>query len=203
MIRRLLDIDGPFLGVMDKVGQLIVLSALWLVGCIPIVTICASNAALYSAVFRCVRQGEGSAVKQFWKIYRFNLLRGSAVTGLLALASFSVMLVSSFLQGSAYPMGAFGLGQLFLAFVLLYVGPVLSRFDFSFWKAIKLSFLLSMQYAHYTLVFLFGLLLLAFLQFYVLPIALILVVPGVWTLATTFLMEKALQHYMPNDTEVM
>lgn len=199
MSRKLLDIDGPFLGTMDKIGQLIVLSGLWLIGCIPIVTICTSNSALYFAVYRCVRKGEGSAVKQFWKIYKFNLLRGSAITGLLGAAAVCIQFGFSFLQNSGYPIGALGLGMLFLLFILLYAGPVLSRFDFGIMKTIKLCFLLAMQFAHYTIVFLFGFLFISFLQFYVLPPALIFVLPGVWTFVTTFLMEKALQRYMPAD----
>lgn len=199
MIRRLLDIDGPFLGTMDKIGQLIVLSGLWLIGCIPLVTICTSNSALYSAVYRCVRKGEGSAVKQFWKIYKFNLLRGSAITVLLGAAAAVVQMGYYFLQGSGYPIGALGLGMLFLIFIFLYAGPVLSRFDFGIVKSFKLCFLLSMQFAHYTLVFFLGFLLIAFLQFFVLPVGLIFVLPGVWTLVTTFLMEKALERYMPAD----
>lgn len=201
MIRRLLDIDGPFIGFMDKLGHLIILSTLWLVGCIPVVTICTSNSALYSAVYRSVRKGEGDAVKQFWKIYKYNLLRGSVVTLFLILVGGCIFLVSSFLEGSFYPMGAFQLGLLFVIFILLYAGPVLSRFDYSISKTIKLSFVLSMQFAHYTIVFLFGFVLIAFLQIFVLSPALILVLPGVWCLITTFLMEKALRRYMPGDMD--
>jgi len=43
MIRRLLDVEGPVIGFLDKLGQLILVSVLWLLGCVPLVTIAAAN----------------------------------------------------------------------------------------------------------------------------------------------------------------
>lgn len=47
-MRKLLDIEGPVIGFLEKGGQLIVLSVLWLVCCLPVVTIGAVHHFLYS-----------------------------------------------------------------------------------------------------------------------------------------------------------
>ena len=72
MIRKLLDVEGPVVDFLEKCGQLIVLSALWLLCCIPVVTLCASSAALYDGVFQTVRKQEGNAIKTFFSSIKRN-----------------------------------------------------------------------------------------------------------------------------------
>ena len=86
MIRKLLDVEGPVVDFLEKCGQLIVLSALWLLCCIPVVTLCASSAALYDGVFQTVRKQEGNAIKTFFSSIKRNFLRGIALTVILLLA---------------------------------------------------------------------------------------------------------------------
>lgn len=201
MMKRLLDIDGPFLDFLEKVGQLIVVSGMWLLGCIPIVTICTSNAALYYAVYKSLRLGEGSAVKNFLKSYRENLLLGSAITLTLGAAGFVMLKLAAMLQNSGYPVGVLEIGCLFVVFLLIYIGPVLSRFRIGYVRTLKLTFVMSLQYAHYTLIFVLGLGIVAVLQFFVLPFPTVFIVPGLWCLATSFLMEKVLQSYTAKKSD--
>ena len=200
MIRKLLDVDGPVLGCLEKCGQLIVLSALWLLCSLPVVTACASWAALYHAVTQAVRAGQGSAVKEFRKCFLANLTKGLVLSVILVGALAALEAASVYIMNSLIPTGVICILMILDVFLLIYVGPVCSRFQMGITQTLKLSFVLSLQYAHYTFVFLIGTLVLTALQFFVFPMAAVLFVPGVWCLGISFLMEKVLNRYTPGSS---
>lgn len=178
MMEKIWNPEGPVMGFLEKCGQLIVLSVLWLLGCLPIVTVCTSNAALYYAVMKSVRRGQGSAVREFWRSYRMNLLGGSVLTILFAAAAAALMALSYRLSGGMYPVGVAGIGWILILFVFSYIGPVLSRFRIGIWKTVELAFVMSLQYAHYTLVFLLGASALVLGFLFLFPMAAVLILPG-------------------------
>ena len=57
-MNRLFGMDSPLMGALMKIGDLLCLSVLWLVFSLPIFTIGASSAALYAAVYHCLRRNE-------------------------------------------------------------------------------------------------------------------------------------------------
>ena len=59
-------LDGPLMQLLNKLADLLTLSILWLLGCLPIVTIGASTTALYYAVMKMIR-GEGRVSSNFFK----------------------------------------------------------------------------------------------------------------------------------------
>lgn len=197
MMEKIWNPEGPVMGFLDKCGQMIALSVLWLLGCLPVVTICTSNAALYYAVMKSVRRGQGSAVREFWRSYRMNLVSGAILTILFAAVAAALMALSYWISGSVYPFGVAGIGWILVLFVFCYIGPVLSRFQIGIGKTVELAFVMSLQYAHFTLVFLLGAAAAIVGVICLFPMATILILPGFWCWATTFLMEKALRRYMP------
>lgn len=197
MKEKLFDTEGPLFGFLDKTGQMIVLSFLWLIGCIPIVTISTSNAALYYAAVKSIRRGQGSAIKEFFKSFRENLLAGVCLTVLIGIALAMLEGLSYVLTGSLFPTGGSLAGMILICFAMCYTGPVMSRFRIGLIRIIKLSFLMSLQYAHYTLLFLVGTGVLIFLQMFFLPMGMIFILPGFWSWLSSFMMEKVLRRYMP------
>lgn len=202
MIRKLLDVDGPFLGFLEKFGQLIVLSVLWLLGCIPVLTLCTSCAALYHTVTQSVRGGQGSPVKEFWESFRANLISGVILSLILIGVLAGLEAVSVYLMHSLIPTGVICVLMILDIFLLFYVGPIVARFHLDVVETLKISFVLSLHYAHYTFLFFLGTLILVLLQVFILPMATALFLPGVWCLVISFLMEKALNHYTPVDDDL-
>ena len=198
-MKKLLDVEGPVFGFLEKTGQLIVLSVLWLLGCVPVVTLCASCGALYHTVTRSVRGGQGTAVKEFGRSFRENLIPGILLSLILVGALGVLEGISVHLLHSVIPTGVICVLMILDLFLLLYAGPVRARFHLGVLETLKLSFVMSLQYAHYTFVFLMGTLALVVLQAYVLPMAAVLFLPGAWCLVISFLMEKALNRYAPED----
>ncbi len=192
--------EGKLLSLVDTLGQLMILSLMWLLGCLPIVTVATSTTALYYAVAKSIRRGRGDAVKEFLASFRRNLLRGILTT--LAALALAVLLGFnawySLQMGNAVLLVGNAILLSVLAMLLLYVGPVLSRFQMKTVDAWKLSFVISIRFLPYTLALLLGLAALAALQLYVFPMAVVAVLPGAWCYVTTFPIEKALCKYIPD-----
>ena len=88
-MNRLFGMDSPLMVALMKIGDLLCLSVLWLVFSLPIFTIGASSAALYAAVFYCLRRNEAGVWKHFWKAFRENFKR-STLAWLIELAVLAV-----------------------------------------------------------------------------------------------------------------
>ena len=72
--------QNRFWQTLDHFADLLILSLLWLVCSLPLVTAGAACAALYDAVARCVRGAEPLPWKRFWQTIRRELPCAAAVT---------------------------------------------------------------------------------------------------------------------------
>lgn len=192
--------EGPVFSALDKVGQLVLLSVVWLVGCVPLVTVIPATAALYYAVIKSIRRGRGDPLKEFWSAFRRNWRRGIPMS-LAAVAAGLLLWINVRACAAQEARSPLLLGNLILlALVIMihvYVCPVLSRFDMKIGGVWKLSFVMALRFLPYTLVIAGGTAALIWLQLFVLPIPTVLILPSVWCLVTTFMMEKALRKFMP------
>lgn len=194
--------EGPVFSVLDKLGHMVLISILWFLGCLPIVTIATSTTALYYAVIKSIRRGRGDAVKEFWQSYRDNLKRGILITA-TALVLGVVLYLNTRLCAGAEG-GFWGIVQMVnyllmivLICIMVYVCPVMSRFDMKVRDVWKLSFVMAVRFLPYTVLIAVGTAVVIYLQFYVLPMPTLLILPSAWCFVTTFLVEKALRKFMP------
>ena len=72
MFRKILNPDNALMITMTQITDCIFLSLFWLIGCIPVVTMGASFAALYDATYRGFRQGDKHCWSRFWQVYKDN-----------------------------------------------------------------------------------------------------------------------------------
>ena len=192
--------DGQFWSLLDICGQLIILSFLWMVGSLPLITLGTSTTALYYAVTKSIRRGIGTPWKEFLRSYRANLLRGIGVTLtaglLLTLLIFNLEVLKQSADnvllwaGNAVTLGV-------VSFSCVYICPILSRFSLPLWESWKLAFVMAFRFLPYTLLLLAGFAAVCLLQFFVIPVPGILALPGLWCLITTFPCEKGLRRFMP------
>lgn len=201
----ILHTEGPIFSFLDKVGQMILLSLVWIIGCLPIVTIATSTTALYYAVIKNIRREYGTAMGAFWQSYRSNLKRGIPITvlGLLVagILTWNIRLMTQSGQGSNLLLWGSVILLGLLCAVAVYICPVLSRFRMKAVDACKLAFVMAIRFLPQTCLLAVGTVALVYLQIYVLPIPTVLLLPSVWCWATTFLMEKALRKFMPPKEE--
>ena len=62
--------DGKFVKVLNRIADLVGLNLLAILFCIPIVTIGASITAVYGCIFRIQEKKEGYLIKDFWKLFK-------------------------------------------------------------------------------------------------------------------------------------
>ena len=76
MLQKLFNPDNALMITMSQITDCIFLSLFWLLGCVPLVTVGASSAALYDAAFRAFRQGDKHSWRRFFETFRRNWKAG-------------------------------------------------------------------------------------------------------------------------------
>ena len=82
-MNQLFSTDGVIYRFLTVTGNIIIATVLWLIGCIPVVTIGTSTAALYYTIVKSVRKEVGYVHAEFWRGYKLNLKKGAAATAAL------------------------------------------------------------------------------------------------------------------------
>ena len=148
-MRRLLDINNPIIRFLTAVFDLMALSVLWVVFSLPVFTMGAASAALYSAVYHHVRKGEDYLWNSFWTAFKENFKR-STLAWLVALAILAflggdALLLRSLILGG-YSFGWFyGITLALLVLALtwtVYLAAYAARFDGTVKEVLRFSFML-------------------------------------------------------------
>ena len=63
---KLFDLDSPFMNVMNKLSDLIIINVIYIICCIPVFTIGAATTALYYTTLKIVEDRGSSVVKSFF-----------------------------------------------------------------------------------------------------------------------------------------
>ena len=201
-MNQLFSTDGIVYRFLTTTGNIILATILWMIGCIPVVTIGTSTAAFYYTIVKSVRKDVGYVHSEFWRGYKLNFKKGVAATVLLLVLGILLgvelwLVLENGVEVSRIWYTLSGLLMVLLLLIGLYLFPVMSRFDMKLGKLCMLAFVMSIRFWYITLALVAGLAVTVLAQFYLLPIPLILLTPGLWCYASSFLVEKAMKAYMP------
>lgn len=131
-----------------KLTDLVGLTFLWVIGCIPIVTIFTSTAATYHTVVTCVRGGKAGITAEFKAAYLRNLKQGILLTllygaagGLLGAGNYFVFGVNE-TQSSEMMILAISIIIVTMLYILniLWLIPVLAKASGKFNEIMKLTY---------------------------------------------------------------
>lgn len=206
LFRDLFAVNGPYSRFMNWLWNIILISVLWLLCSVPIVTAGAASTAAYYAAAKSLRRGVGKTISAFFSSFRSNLAQASCLTILLGVV-FAVLILECmwFYADSSVPLVVLYLFYFLAAAVAAcaaYVWPCLSRFEKGSFALLKMSAILVFRHLPTTVLLL--LLLAAMLAgIYLMPWG-ILIFPGLAFYLQTFLMERILLRYSPkpvNETE--
>ena len=143
--------DGKLFAILDRVTDFAVLSLLWLVCCIPVVTIGASTSALYTIALSMQRKEEYALCRDFFLAFCRNFLQGTALTGIF-LAVFLLLAVDYRVMELELVPGSRAGMYLFCALTMLagmtgsYVFALLAFFDDPVLVVLRNAFLMSLRY---------------------------------------------------------
>ncbi|MCE5188078.1 MAG: DUF624 domain-containing protein [Eubacteriales bacterium] len=136
---------------IGRVGDLALVNVLFLFCSIPIVTLGASAAALYTVTFQMVRGEDRAIVKTFFSAFRRNFGQATLLTILFLLLGAGLYLDLRVMQANpaAFPL-VFRIGSGLVAFAaaiaLPYVFALQARFDNTVFKTLKNAFVLAVTH---------------------------------------------------------
>lgn len=201
--------NGPLSNFMDKFADCLTLSCMWLLLCLPIITIPLSCVCLYDAMARCTMGTEPGPVKRFWRTAKRELLRGLLmgvewlIFGVIIYFCYTYLLA----MGQAYDFFKM-YSILYLATMLVPLGvavwmvPLQSRFYYGFWELHKVAGSFFLAYLPKTAL-LVGMLIGFAALIMLIPSTgiLILLIPGFMTLLQTLIIEPVFKQYTNEEEE--
>ena len=202
-MRDFFGLDGPVNKYGSFLADVLILSLLWLIFSIPLITIGASTSALFYVSTRRIADREGYIASDFWAGFKSSFARGTKIWIMMALAillmwfNIQVTMVSD-VVGNMSPIvmvvNAVLLLQL-IGFMGTYMFALVARFDMGVIQIIKSAFFLSNRHFLTTLSCICVFLTLFFLAYNFPPI--LIVLPGGYAIGSSYFIMKILKKYRP------
>ena len=134
-MKNLFNLDNPFMQVLARAGDLMILSVLTLVLCLPVVTFGPAVAALFKTVYGLTKDVGGALVPAYFRAFRDNF-KQAVVVGLLMLVAFAAffcdfILLRLYFSGRGYQVLLILIVILVLLVMSLtaYLIPLLTRYN--------------------------------------------------------------------------
>jgi uncharacterized membrane protein YesL len=205
-MNRIFGSESKLIFYLTKIGQIITLTALFLLCCIPIITLGTSITSYYYAMIKSKRRERGYPTTEFLQSFRRNFVKGSVVTIGIAVIVGLLYVNREYVAKSGSvtsPAMVITYDILFILLLLLvmFIFPAMSRFSLKLTSLLRLSLIMALRHLPSTIALTAGVLFCGILLLYVVPIPFIVVLPGVWCYASTYLVEPVLRKYMPEPKE--
>lgn len=209
---RAFNFEGPVFTFLSRLADLFWLNLLFIVCCIPVITIGAATTALYYVTLKMAKDEEGYITRSYFKSFKENFKQatviwiGFLVVGMIMITDLRI--VNS--GNTAEILGSPALGNVIMVAVFLmgivilmvgtYIFPILAQFDNTIKNTAKNAFLISIRHLPYTI---------AMLVITAIPVVLIWFFPALFILvlimfsATAYfnskLFNKIFVLYMPKE----
>ena len=203
-----MDYNSPFIKILTMIANMIIASLLWLLFSLPVITIVPSCSALYHCVNKIIfGPGRGNGLfKDFFDSYKQNLVPGIKLTLLLLVLAFFIfegLWTGYQFYRTILGMLYFGLGiiiALVVGTMVVYIAPVLSRFDAPISSILRMSAYFAMKHPVRSILYVLIMAALAF-SIEVMPLAL-LIVPAVYCDIIRGPLEKDMQQIIEDNNLV-
>lgn len=146
------NIDNPFTRTLSDIGDLIILNVLFIICCVPVITVGASIAASYKVAVLLADRSCSSVIQSFFRAFKENFkmssfawLYSGVIICLMVVQYFFILSLDAGLFRNVWSV----LLLVFLfsfAALLAYVFPLITRYDNSISQHIKNSALLSVAH---------------------------------------------------------
>ncbi|MBE6125661.1 MAG: DUF624 domain-containing protein [Erysipelotrichaceae bacterium] len=203
-----MDYNSPFIKILTMIANMIIASLLWLLFSLPVITIVPSCSALYHCVNKIIfGPGRGNGLfRDFFDSYKQNLVPGIKLTLLLLVLAFFIfegLWTGYQFYRTILGMLYFGLGiiiALVVGTMVVYIAPVLSRFDAPISSILRMSAYFAMKHPVRSILYVLIMAALAF-SIEVMPLAL-LIVPAVYCDIIRGPLEKDMQQIIEDNNLV-
>lgn len=169
--------ESKFFQALEAIANIVILNFLFIVCCIPVVTIGASITATYSVAMSIVDDKDPYILREFIKRFKENFKQSTFVwiivlfIGVFIAADFYICsLIASNMINMVFKF-ILTLMSIVLGFVVVYAFPLISKFENSVKNTLVNSILISIQNLPYTILMLI---------ISALPIGAIFILPNYW-----------------------
>jgi len=197
------NMDGPFFRFGNAIADIILLSLVWFVFSIPLVTIGASTTALFYVTTRKISNKDGYLLKDFFFSFKSNF-KQATLLWLFWLALLTLIIANIFwlrdvrfdplLATILFPLQIIILIELIIT--VIYIFPLVARFDMKFFQTIKSAFFMSNRHLLTTIsciCILLGIYLVA--EMFFPPI--IVVAAGLYAYLSSYMIMQLFRKYRP------
>lgn len=150
--------DSKFFEKLGEVSNIIIFNFIFIISCIPVITIGASITSLYYVAMKMVKNKDIYIVKEFIKAFKENFKISTIVWcimiligGILVFDLYLSTLVSNKLISNILRL-IFTMISIVYIFIITYIFPIISKFDNSIKNTIINSILISIQNLPYTMI---------------------------------------------------
>ena len=179
---KLFDLDSPLMQGLSKMADLMWLNILTILCCLPIVTVGPALTALNYMALKIVRNEECYITKGYFTSFRRNFIQGTIIW-LIFLVIIAVLGCDFYImsqKGDQVGTVTYILvmaSSIFVLFALMFVFPILAKFDNSIFRTIKNALLVSAVQFPKTI---------AMIVMYVIPVLLFIYIPQIIPLVLMF-----------------
>ena len=148
-MRDIFNLDGPVFEALNRLADMVILNLLFLLCCVPVITIGASLTALSCVTLKMKDKEEGYVARTFFRSFRQNF-RQATVIWLILLMAAAVMGVDFRILNSlsGVPMlivrTVVIIGAMIWCMIFFYVFPLLAKFENTITATLKNALLLSL-----------------------------------------------------------
>jgi len=203
-MERFFNSENWFWQGFGRLADYFILSILWMLTSLPVLTAGAASIAMYDTAAHCFRYGEKDMIGRFFRTFRKELLRGVALTVFWGVLALALNLGYQIVNGNTPSGGIWPLvSVVYFCTLIIPLGCICwsiileSRFVYGFSQLLKNSLLFTFAHLPQTLI-ITALFVLTFNLCLTFPFFL-MILPGVMGQLQTKFAEKVLEKYMPEE----
>lgn len=144
-------LDSPLVNFLNKVADVMILSLVFMLACIPVVTAGAALTAAYYMGFKMVKNEESYIIKGFFKAFKENFKQATiiwlfalVIIGVMA-ADYQIILYSGIAFASWMRIAMVSI-TLVMLLGIVFVFPIQARFENTVKNTIKNAFLMALSH---------------------------------------------------------
>lgn len=154
---KIIDPESPLIQALGKLSDIIICNMMFCIFSVPLITIGASAAALYSCMQKLVEEKEDDLImRDFWRAFKANFKQA---TGIWLLCLLVILLLVGFFYAANAVIDVLGRGYLLPYFLMVflfvcgfqYVFPIQARYKLRIRDTLKNAWLLSIAALPWTL----------------------------------------------------
>ena len=149
-MNKLFDLNSPFMRVLSRMADLVFVSILWVICCIPIITIGPATAAMYHVTLKLARKEDVHVISCFFQGFKNNFKQG-VILNIIFLVVGTVIFLDYFIMSNAEGTAGmltstcFFVMGIWLLCIMFYAYPLQAQFYNPIRRTLKNAAILSMQ----------------------------------------------------------